>query len=159
TMGRSATRPVLKILEKSAENLAREIAEPHLDERNGILTFLALKASVDRGSVDALVPTTTIAELASRYEVLLLDAYGVLVDSGGALPNAADIVAQLLRERRRFLVLTNDASKSPERSSARFRACGIEVAPEQVLTSGSLLKTHAMLRGRGCVVLGPEDSE
>src|SRR5262249_32319431 len=52
-----------------------------------------------------------------------------------------------------------DASKSPERSAARFRALGIEVSADEVITSGSLLRTHAPLEGRGCIVLGPEDSE
>jgi len=41
------------------------------------------------------IPQVTIDELIDRYDALLLDAYGVLVNGDGALPGAAELVATL----------------------------------------------------------------
>lgn len=99
--------------------------------------------------------------LADRHEAILFDAYGVLVNAAGALPGAADAVAHLLARDQPFLVVTNDASRSPERAAARFTRLGIPIRPEHVLSSGMLiapaLEAHGM-RGKRVVVLGTGDS-
>lgn len=99
--------------------------------------------------------------LIDRHHAILFDAYGVLVDAAGALPGAAEAVATLLRREQPFLVVTNDASRSPERASRRFRRLGIPVAPEHVLSSGMLIAPALQERnmaGRRVVVLGTGDS-
>lgn len=107
------------------------------------------------------VPDVTIDELLARYEVLLLDAYGVLVSSAGALPGAAELIARLNGERRPYLVLTNDASKLPETGAARYRGFGLALEPERIVTSGGLLTgyfaTHG-LHGAPTAVLGGPDT-
>lgn len=101
------------------------------------------------------------ASLAERHDAILFDAYGVLVNAAGALPGAAEAIAHLVARGQRFLVVTNDASRSPERASRRFQRLGIPVQPEHVLSSGMLiapaLEQHGM-RGRRVVVLGTGDS-
>jgi glycerol-1-phosphatase len=112
--------------------------------------------------VGRMIPPIGIAELTLRFEVLLLDAYGVLVDARGPLPGASELVASLNRMKKSYLVVTNDASRSPARTSERLRSYGIDASADRVLTSGSLLVEHfrrASLVGAGCIVLGPEDSE
>lgn len=103
----------------------------------------------------------SFAALADRHEAVLFDAYGVLVNAAGALPGAAEAVAHLVARGQPFLVVTNDASRSPERASARFTKLGIPVRPEHVLSSGMLiapaLEEHG-LRGKRVVVLGTGDS-
>ena len=104
----------------------------------------------------------TIDELIARYDVLLLDAYGVLVHSTGALPGAAALIDRLNRTGQRYFILTNDASKLPATAAARYRGYGLDLSAERIITSGSLLvryfATHG-LAGSRCVVLGPTDSE
>jgi HAD superfamily hydrolase (TIGR01450 family) len=111
--------------------------------------------------VPSTIPEARVHDLLDRYEVLLLDAYGVLVHSAGALPGARELLEALGRHRARALVLTNDASRLPDTIARRFQGFGLRVAPEQVITSGDLLRDyfaqHA-LRGARCCVLGPEDS-
>ncbi len=103
----------------------------------------------------------TFGALADRHDAILFDAYGVLVNAAGALPGAAEAVSHLIARDQPFLVVTNDASRSPERASARFTKLGIPVRPEHVLSSGMLiapaLEEHGM-RGRRVVVLGTGDS-
>ena len=104
---------------------------------------------------------TTIRELVARYPVILFDSFGVLADSFGSYPGAVELIAELNRAGKRYYVLTNDASALPETRSGRFRRMGLDIAPDAIITSGSLLADYFRqqgLAGARCVVLGPEDS-
>jgi HAD superfamily hydrolase (TIGR01450 family) len=103
----------------------------------------------------------TFDRLIERYAVLLLDAYGVLVHTSGALNGAAELISGLNRIKKPYFILTNDASRLPQTGAARFKKYGLEIEPDRIITSGQLIegyfKTHH-LEGARCVVLGPEDS-
>jgi ribonucleotide monophosphatase NagD (HAD superfamily) len=43
------------------------------------------------------ITETTIEALIERYEVLLLDAFGVIVDGSRALPRAVELIQRLKR--------------------------------------------------------------
>ena len=64
-----------------------------------------------------MTETTSIPALLERYDAFLLDAYGVLVYGQGAIPGAAELIAHLNAIDFPFVVLTNDAGRSP-RSAA-----------------------------------------
>ena len=103
-----------------------------------------------------------LADVLGRYQAVLLDAFGVLVDGTSALPGAAELVAELARRRMRYLVVTNDASRLPETASRRFRGFGLDIASEDILTSGQLIGPYMAERGlvgARCLVLGTEDSQ
>jgi len=106
-------------------------------------------------------PHIDVASLVRRYEVLLLDAYGVLVHSGGALPGAAHLVDTLNAAGKPYYVLTNDASKLPATAAAHYQGYGLAIETDRIITSGLLLEghftTHGLIGAR-CVVLGTEDS-
>ena len=103
----------------------------------------------------------TIEELITRYPVLLLDAYGVLVNSSCAIPGAAGLIDELNRSRKSYYLLTNDASKLPQTAANRYQSYGLEITSDRIITSGGLLKnyfkTHNLSEAR-CAVLGPDDS-
>ena len=108
-----------------------------------------------------MVPLTDLDTLMEKYDVFLLDAYGVLLDQAGALPGAAAFLKRLNRRSRPFYILTNDASKSPLTASKRYGDMGLDVTPQHIITSGSLLTSYFArnnLNGARCVVLGPRDS-
>jgi len=99
--------------------------------------------------------------LISRYEVLLLDAFGVLVHSTGALPGASQLVERLHASGKSYYLLTNDASQLPDTTAAKYASFGVPIAAERVITSGSLLAgyfTRHQLGGAPCAVLGTGDS-
>ncbi|MEM7160312.1 MAG: HAD hydrolase-like protein [Myxococcota bacterium] len=107
------------------------------------------------------VPRIEPAELPARYDVVLLDSYGVLVDERGALPGAVRFLSDLQASGTRWMVISNDASRLPSSSVARYRERGLPISSEQLLTSGDLIAPHFEaqdLAGRRCVVLGPADS-
>lgn len=107
------------------------------------------------------IPKITASELMDRYEILLLDAYGVLVTGEGALPGAAELIAALNRRGQGYYMLTNSASRLPETAAKRYQGFGLDIAPSRIITSGALLapyfSAHRLAGGR-CIVLGPADS-
>jgi glycerol-1-phosphatase len=109
-----------------------------------------------------MTPTRiTTAELLDRYDGVLLDVYGVLLDARGPLPGAAELVAELARRAMPHAIVTNDASRSAATYAARFAAHGIAIDADRFVTSGSLLpgyfRAHG-LAGARTAVLGPADS-
>ena len=105
--------------------------------------------------------TVVLADLLDRYDRFLLDSFGVLVDGRGALPGAAELLAELGRRGKRYLIVTNDASRTSATNSARYRRFGLEVPAERILGSGDLIAPHFaahQLSGARCLVLGTDDS-
>jgi HAD superfamily hydrolase (TIGR01459 family) len=106
-------------------------------------------------------PSITVDELLARYDLFLLDAYGVLVSSAGPLPGAAAFLERLIAAGKEFLIVSNDASRLPATTAARYRRFGLPVPVERILTSGMLLAEHYAqhrLAGARTIVLGTEDS-
>jgi HAD superfamily hydrolase (TIGR01450 family) len=107
------------------------------------------------------VPAIAMGRLLAAYRGILLDAYGVLITHDGAMPGAAALVERLHATNVAYLVLTNDASRSPRASADRYREMGLPIPADRIITSGSLLRPYLEengLRGARCVVLGTGDS-
>jgi HAD superfamily hydrolase (TIGR01450 family) len=105
--------------------------------------------------------TATIDDLIERYDALLFDAYGVLVHVSGPMPGAPELIARLNDMQKPYCVVTNDASRLPEKTASQYRRYGLEVDAGQIITSGMLLQDYFAkhrLRDARCVVLGPTDS-
>ncbi|MGH7819565.1 MAG: haloacid dehalogenase, partial [Candidatus Binatia bacterium] len=109
----------------------------------------------------AISSPITVAELLERYDVFLLDGHGVLINSAGPLPGAASFLRGIKDRGKQYLLLSNDASRSPAAIVDRYRRAGLELDLDRVLSSGLLLRDYFAsegLRGRRCIVLGTHDS-
>ncbi|MEO5368317.1 MAG: TIGR01459 family HAD-type hydrolase [Magnetococcus sp. WYHC-3] len=73
---------------------------------------------------------------AMDWDVILLDAYGVLNRGAAAIAGAAEAVAALMAAGRSVWVLSNNTSQAPEQVVAGFMRMGFALEPGQVLTSG-----------------------
>jgi ribonucleotide monophosphatase NagD (HAD superfamily) len=116
---------------------------------------------VSRKSEPSAPEPRGLAALLDDYDGILLDAYGVLVDSGGALPGAAALLDELARRATPAFVVTNDASRLPATIARRFADFGLTIAADHVITAGSLLAGYVAahgLAGARAVVLGTADS-
>lgn len=102
-------------------------------------------------------------EIARRYRVVFFDAYGVLKNASGVIPGALDMIHRLKSEGVDCHVVTNDASRSPERLAQTYvhPVHGPLIPVEKVASSG-LLATEflaAKVRPGGRVAyLGTETS-
>lgn len=75
------------------------------------------------------------------YQAFLLDVDGVIVCGKQPLPGAVASVG-LLQQRGKVLFFSNNASLSPDAYAHKLRALGIDVSPEQILNSGSLVTRY-----------------
>lgn len=108
-----------------------------------------------------MVERASILEILPRYDAVLLDSFGVMVDSSGALPGAGALLRHLEEARVPWMIVTNDASRLPSRIAAWYGTLGLAVEEGRILTSGSLLGAwteEGGLAGASCVVLGTPDS-
>lgn len=105
---------------------------------------------------------TRFFDLIDRYDAILLDAYGVLVDLSGALPGAAAWIDELNRRGKPYWLASNTAARLPESAARRYQGFGLAIPAERILSSGMLLRpcfARLGLVGRRIRVLGPVDSE
>ena len=56
----------------------------------------------------------TIKSILEKYDIILLDAFGVLVDDEGALPHAREFITHLNQLEREYFILTNGSKFLPE---------------------------------------------
>ncbi|MCM2130494.1 HAD-IIA family hydrolase [Larsenimonas rhizosphaerae] len=80
----------------------------------------------------------------SSIDYWLTDMDGVLVHENKAIPGAAELIEQWHRQKKPFLVLTNNSIFTPRDLSARLARSGINVPEEQLWTSA--LATAAFLK-------------
>lgn len=100
-------------------------------------------------------------DLIDRYDAVLLDAYGVLVNLDGAMPGAARWVDELNRRGKPYWLVSNTAARQPGNAAARYQGFGLAIPAERILSSGMLLKPYFAehgLAGRRVRLLGPADS-
>jgi HAD superfamily hydrolase (TIGR01450 family) len=100
----------------------------------------------------------TLDELFARHRLFLIDAYGVLVTSSGALPGARDFMERLNRDsEREYFIITNDASRLPEECAIYYASHGVPVASDRILTAGLAIQTGlSELKAPRCFVLGTQ---
>ncbi len=100
-------------------------------------------------------------EIATRYDGLLFDAYGVLVDDTAIIPGADRLWKQLSDRGVRTWIVTNGSSRTIAETEASYRKKGLEVRSEQIINSASLLPgffAEEGLQGKATAVLGTASS-
>lgn len=79
--------------------------------------------------------------LADRFDVFLLDGFGVLNVGDSPIPGAAERVGALRAAGKTVLVLTNAASQPPSGLSSKYARLGFRFAPDDIVSSRSVLMT------------------
>lgn len=108
------------------------------------------------------IPYIDRTTLFERYDGLLLDAFGVLVDKQGPLPGAIDLIDTMNAEDKPYFILTNSASRLPETMEQHYQQQGLKIPLERIISSGMLLQAHFReqnLIGARTLVLGPENAQ
>ena len=82
----------------------------------------------------------SFSEVTAAYDVIFFDSYGVLKNSGGVLKGVPELLLRLSQAKKDLYVITNDASKSPERMAQSFShpVEGELIPPSQIISSGLL---------------------
>ncbi len=102
-----------------------------------------------------------MSDLLASHDVILLDAYGVLVNHEGPLPGARVLIDTLNRRGHDYFLVSNSASKLADHTARHYATWGLPIPAERIVTAGELLpayfREHDLEGARACV-LGTGDS-
>ncbi len=80
-------------------------------------------------------------DVAHNFKVIFLDSYGVVKNHRGLIPGVSKVINQLRDAGKVIRILTNDASRSPQRQSERFAEQGLTgIHADEIVTSGMMAK-------------------
>ncbi|MEO5333717.1 MAG: HAD-IIA family hydrolase [Magnetococcus sp. YQC-5] len=104
---------------------------------------------------------TSFAKLSLRFDVILLDAFGVLNLGNQPIPGSVEAVTELIRRQHPLLVVSNNASQSPSSLNRRLNEMGFLFDLTQILSSG--MAVHPFIeasdyRDRPYFLVGSEES-
>ncbi|QFT81372.1 dUMP phosphatase [Roseovarius sp. THAF27] len=88
------------------------------------------------------VRAQTLADVADPYDVILLDAYGVLNVGEAPIPGAAERIAALRMAGKTVMVVSNSAGYPKRLMVERYARLGFDFAPEEVVTSRDTLLAY-----------------
>jgi glycerol 3-phosphatase-2 len=80
-----------------------------------------------------------IAEIAAAFDLVVLDAWGVLNLGDSVIPTAPAAVADLRRRGKRLTVLSNDGGSDKAMAVAKHRRRGFDFAADEILAGIDLL--------------------
>lgn len=108
-------------------------------------------------SLDAVPLISGLAELAPRYEAILCDVWGVLIDGRSHFPAAAAALERFRAEGGKVVLITN-ASRPSEEVRGQLDRLGLpRVAYDDLVSAGQLTMLEMIARrGQACHQLGPE---
>lgn len=118
-------------------------------------------STTDAGELDATSTGLSACDkpLYSAYDVALLDLDGVVNRGDQAVPHAIEALSDVRAQGMRLRFVTNNASRTPEQLAERLSGFGIEVAPNEVVTSAQaaarVLHEH-LPEGSTVLVVGDE---
>lgn len=102
-----------------------------------------------------------IGEILPLFDGFFFDAYGVLVNERELLPGVSALFKRLKNKNLPHLVLSNGSARTLEKTIDKYRSLGLDLASDQVLTSGSILEQvlpDLFSPNTKIVVLGTRDS-
>lgn len=91
------------------------------------------------GRQGAALRARSLEDIAARFDVFLLDGFGVLNIGETAIPGVRARMDGLRARGKRLVVLTNAASLPNDGLVAKYRALGFDFAPEELVSSRQAL--------------------
>ncbi|WP_297089466.1 HAD-IIA family hydrolase [uncultured Draconibacterium sp.] len=106
--------------------------------------------------------TRSFRSVVKNYRAVFFDAFGVLKNHKGLIPDIANTFVYLEKKQIPYYVLTNDSSRSPEELSGWYIKHGLpSITTDKILSSGMLamefFKTK-LINGNAVAYLGTKDS-
>jgi len=96
-----------------------------------------------------------------KYKTIFFDAFGVLKNYNGLLPDIDKTFEYLKEQNQDFYILTNDASRSPKQLAESYHKLGLyAITEDKIISSGMITKEYIDLKVDGGIVayLGTKNS-
>ncbi len=87
-----------------------------------------------------VIEISGLVEIADRFDVAVLDSFGVLNIGEGAIPGVAETVEALRQLGKHIIVLTNGATLDQPGAVAKVKGFGFDIDSDDVISSRSALK-------------------
>ena len=102
--------------------------------------YIAVRDRLPRLGVRGRYATAErLGDIVAPYDVVLLDAYGVLNVGESAVPGAVEFVGRLRSAGKRVMVVSNSAGYPKRVMVERYLRLGFDFAPEEVVSSREAL--------------------
>ena len=87
------------------------------------------------------ITTHSFQSVTKGYKVIFLDSYGVVKNHRGLIEGVTDSIKNLKADGKIVRLLTNDASRSPERQAEKFHLLGLkDIEASEIITSGMMAR-------------------
>ncbi|MFZ9045289.1 MAG: HAD-IIA family hydrolase [Cyclobacteriaceae bacterium] len=100
-------------------------------------------------------------EIATHYETIFFDAFGVLKNHKGLIPGIEKTFDYLDRRGINYYILTNDASRGPRELAQSYNSRGLDqITSNKIISSGMLARDYLKLKVKSGTVayLGTKES-
>jgi HAD superfamily hydrolase (TIGR01459 family) len=97
-----------------------------------------------------------------NYDVLLIDAFGVLMSTEGALPGAVDFIKHLNSIKKPYYILSNGSLYNAQQNQGNYARRGFTIPKEHIISSGTLIEgwiERERLKNKRFLVLAPEPTK
>lgn len=84
-------------------------------------------------------PLISANQLVDRYDIFFLDAFGVLVDAGGAVTGAQKFIEELDLKGKDYWIISNGCYGAPSDSAASYLSKGVNVREDRVITAATVM--------------------
>ncbi|PZX13602.1 HAD superfamily hydrolase (TIGR01459 family) [Palleronia aestuarii] len=113
------------------------------DPARAFETYLRVRPRLPEASFPATWQAVeSLEDIADAFDLILLDAYGVLNVGERPIPGAADRIASLRSMGKRVMVVSNSAGYPKRRMMERYTELGFDFSPSEVVTSREALLAH-----------------
>jgi ribonucleotide monophosphatase NagD (HAD superfamily) len=99
----------------------------------------------------------SLLDIRSEIEAFVFDAFGVLNVGETPIPGAADRLRELRASGNEIRILSNAASYDHDAATAKFRKLGMQVAPDEIVTSRDAALANLGDGLWGCIAAASDD--
>lgn len=86
---------------------------------------------------------TFFKSIVNKYETIFFDAFGVLKNHHGLIPDIERTFAYLEQKGINYFILTNDASRGPEELAQAYQNAGLKnITTDKIISSGMLAREY-----------------
>lgn len=94
-----------------------------------------------------MIQTQNFKDIVDQYKVIFFDAFGVIKNYQGLVPGMDKTFAYLDSQKKKYYIVTNDASRSPIQLADSFHKIGLPtIKYGHIISSGMLAKEYLDLK-------------
>ena len=103
---------------------------------------------------------TSWSELSEKYDNFVFDGFGTLYLANTVYDYSIALINKLRKANKKLRVLTNAASRSSQKLAAHLNTLSLEFAPDEIISSGSLIP-DALLKQKisKAFLVGPQSAK